>query len=70
MEFYNQKEKAIQLIPGADVKTFLGEGDDVIQTNVESGTALASQMHEKALKVAMCATNIARAEGIPMIVYY
>lgn len=41
LEFYNQKEKAIQLIPGADVKAFLGEGDDVIQTNVESGNMTA-----------------------------
>jgi len=37
LEFASQKEKAVQLIPGADVKSFLGEGDDVIQTHAESG---------------------------------
>ena len=40
LEFCSQKQKAVQLIPGADVKQFLGEGDDVIQTHVESGMAL------------------------------
>ena len=37
LEFASQKEKAVQLIPGADVKSFLGDGDDVIQTHTESG---------------------------------
>lgn len=37
LEFASQKEKAVQLIPGSDVKSFLGEGDDVIQTHAESG---------------------------------
>ena len=37
LEFASQKEKAVQLIPGTDVKSFLGEGDDVIQTHAESG---------------------------------
>ena len=37
LEFASQKEKAVQLIPGADVKSFLGDGDDVIQTHAESG---------------------------------
>lgn len=40
LEFCSQKQKAVQLIPGADVKQFLGEGDDVIQTHVESGITL------------------------------
>ena len=31
------KEKAIQLVPGADVKAVLGDGDDLIQTHVGSG---------------------------------
>ena len=30
----------MQLIPGADVKAFLGEGDDVIQTHAESGRSV------------------------------
>lgn len=37
LEFASQKEKAVQLIPGTDVQTILGEGDDVIQTHAESG---------------------------------
>ncbi|XP_067041806.1 putative methyltransferase NSUN7 [Acropora muricata] len=41
LEFCSQKQKAVQLIPGADVKQFLGEGDDVIQTHVESGNMTA-----------------------------
>lgn len=41
LEFCSQKQKAAQLIPGADVKQFLGEGDDVIQTHVESGNMTA-----------------------------
>lgn len=32
-----QKEKVNILIPGADVKNVMGEGDDIIQTHVESG---------------------------------
>lgn len=41
LEFASQKEKAVQLIPGSDVKSFLGEGDDVIQTHAESGNLTA-----------------------------
>ena len=37
LEFASQKEKTFQLIPGADVKSVLGEGDDLIQTHAESG---------------------------------
>jgi len=36
-EMSTQKEKASILLPGPDVKIFLGEGDDIIQTNIESG---------------------------------
>lgn len=32
-----QKEKVNILIPGADIKNVMGEGDDIIQTHVESG---------------------------------
>lgn len=41
LEFASQKEKTVQLIPGADVKSFLGEGDDVIQTHTESGRSIS-----------------------------
>lgn len=41
LEFASQKEKAVQLIPGTDVQTILGEGDDVIQTHAESGNLTA-----------------------------
>ena len=41
LEFASQKEKTVELIPGADVKSFLGEGDDVIQTHAESGRSIS-----------------------------
>ena len=40
-EMAASKEKALLLIPGADVKSVLGEGDDVIQTHIESGAPSA-----------------------------
>ena len=40
LESASQKEKAVQLLPGSDVRSVLGEGDDVIQTHAESGLPL------------------------------
>ncbi|EDO31651.1 predicted protein [Nematostella vectensis] len=40
-EVSSQKEKANILIPGADMKKMLGDGDDIIQTHVESGNITA-----------------------------
>ena len=44
LEFASQKEKAVQLIPGTDVKSILGEGDDVIQTHAESGRLIQMEI--------------------------
>ena len=50
LEFASQKEKAVQLIPGTDVKSFLGEGDDVLQTHAESGRSIKIKLDLTALQ--------------------
>ena len=45
------KEKTLLLVPGANVKAVLGDGDDIIQTHVGSGLLKKLNKHE--FKVAL-----------------
>ena len=72
LEFASQKEKTFQLIPGADVKSVLGEGDDLIQTHAESGMSY-TPYHGKARGVGgggtipiMTYTGRLRLKGVPL----
>ena len=71
LEFASQKEKTFQLIPGADVKSVLGEGDDLIQTHAESGMSY-TPYHGKARGGGggtipiMTYTGRLRLKGVPL----